>query len=436
MAAETAKGDFEAKIAELASLSIVDYENRRPAAARALGVRTAILDQLVKNRRREADQKLDSALMTDVEPWDSPVDGAFLLSDLTIAFRKFVAFSDEADAEALALWTVHSHAHDAATVSPILALTSAEKRCGKTTTLSVLQGLVPRALTAANITAPSLFRVVEKFGPTLLIDEADSFLQNSDELRGILNSGHNRMCASVIRTVGDNYEPTHFKTWGPKAIALIGGLPDTLADRSIAIRMRRKKAGEAVDRFRLDHTHELVVLAQKAARWAIDHHDALSAADPDMPDALHDRAADNWRPLLAIADLAGDDWPARARKAAVVLSPIDDDESIRVMLLADTLAIFQARDCDRISSADLAAALSNFEDRPWPEFKNSKPITPRQIATLLRAHAISPGTVRFGGASTAKGYSRDQFEDAFARYLPSHPSHRHNGQDSAVPDDS
>ena len=155
-------------------------------------------------------------------------------------------------AEACTLWVLHTHAIDAARISPLLAITSPEKRCGKTTLECLLSKLTHRPLPAANISPAALFRAVEKWQPTLLIDEADTFLRGNDELRGIINSGHTRDTAFVIRTVGDDHEPARFSTWGPKAIALIGTLPPTLHDRSIVIRLRRKKPDEKVQRLEMD----------------------------------------------------------------------------------------------------------------------------------------------------------------------------------------
>ena len=119
----------------------------------------------------------------------------------------------------------------------------------------------------------------------------DSFLRDNEDLRGVLNSGHTQATAYVIRTVGEDHEPRRFGTWAPKAIALIGSLPATLADRSIDIRMQRKRPGDRVERFR-DRRHgpALDVLCRKAARWAADHLAVLADADPDLPEALNDRA--------------------------------------------------------------------------------------------------------------------------------------------------
>src|SRR5262249_22899505 len=151
-----------------------------------------------------------------------------------------------------------------------------------------------------NITPSALFRSIEALHPTLIIDEADSFLGENEELRGILNSGQSKPLAYVIRTVGDDHTPTKFSTWGAKIIALIGSLKPTLADRSIVIRMERKAKSETVQRIGAKDEATMHCLRDKVARWALDNASTLFAADPAIPDELHDRAADNWRPLLAI----------------------------------------------------------------------------------------------------------------------------------------
>ncbi len=194
--------DQEAVLAELAALPPIEYDRRREDAAKQLGVRVSTIDAEVDKRRpADADDTANTiSLFADPEPWPDKVDGATLLEALAGAFTRHAVLPDGA-AAVLALWVVHAHAHDAASISPILGLISPVKRCGKTTALSIVQALSPRALPAANITAAALFRVVEKWSPTVLIDEADTFLRDNDELRGVLNSGHNRATAFVVRTV-------------------------------------------------------------------------------------------------------------------------------------------------------------------------------------------------------------------------------------------
>ena len=261
-------------------------------------------------------------------------------------------------AEAIALFVAHTHAHDAADISPILAVTSPEKRCGKSNLLILLQFLVPRPLPTSNVTSAALYRAVEFFHPCLLIDEGDSFLTDKEDLRGILNSGHNRALAIVIRTVGDDHEPRAFSTWSPKVIALIGQLSDTLVDRSIDVRMQRKLAHEYVERM---PTHRELLettedLRRKLARWAQDNSDALESGDPEIPTELHDRARDNWRPLLSVADLVGGRWPSRAREAALHLSGlVEEDSSLAVLLLSDLRDHFRDNFPDDRFSSTLSA---------------------------------------------------------------------------------
>ena len=188
-------------------------------------------------------------------------------------------------------------------------------------------------------------------------------MKHNDELRGILNSGH-RKGGSIIRTVGDDYEPRQFSTWAPTAISMIGRLPGTLHDRSIHIQLRRRKPSEMVESFRADRAPELKLLARKAARWADDHTVALQAAEPDMGDLVN-RAADNWRPLFAIADAIGGEWPARIRAIAAGAEAKKEDQSVRTMLLADIRDILRSRThSDRIGSNELPAELGQLEGRP------------------------------------------------------------------------
>lgn len=358
--------------------------------------------------------------LEDPEPWPEPVDGSALLSDLVATFRRFLGLP-EAAPEALALWVLHAHAHDAAEVSPLLALTSPEKRCGKTTALHLTGALVPRPLPASNVTAAALFRAVERWRPTLLVDEADTFLKDREELRGVLNSGHARAGAVVVRSVGEDHEARMFSTWAPKAVAMIGDLPDTLADRSVVVPMRRRHPDEDVDRLRLDRLGDLEPLRRMAWRWTRDHADELRHADPEVPEALHDRAADNWRPLLAIADLAGGEWPERARRAARRLAGLGDgdDGSVRTLLLRDLRELFRRCRSDRLPSADVAEALEEMEERPWPEWGRSrKPITQAGIARLLKPFNVRPKVVKLPDGSTPRGYLLEEMEEVFRRYLP------------------
>jgi putative DNA primase/helicase len=410
--------DDDAEISRLAKLGKLEYERERKEAAKRLSIRPLILDRLVAAERHEFDDDKQGRTLSlhEPEPWPERVNGADLFDELSSAIRRHVVMPDWA-ADTAALWIGHTYLVDCFGISPRLAIASPEKRCGKTTLLDVLSRLVLRPLPTANATTSAIFRVVEMQQPTLLIDEADTFLSENEGLRGILNSGH-RQGGAVIRTVGDDFEPRAFSTYSACAIALIGKLPATLTDRSVSIDLRRRRPDESIDVFRFDHTGSLDQLARNAARWAIDHADDVRGAEPDMPAGLFNRAADNWRPLLAIADVAGGAWPARARRAVQSLAAAgDDDQSASIALLADIRAIFAERRTDRLPSAELVDALIAIEGRPWAEWKAGKPITANGLARVLKPFRIKPGTIRTS-VGTPKGYQLAQFDDAFARYLP------------------
>jgi putative DNA primase/helicase len=409
--------DLLAIIQHLATLSPLDYDLVREIEANRLGVRISCLDEEVERIRQG--QSTNSLLPPEPEPWPDPVNGAEILSETSATLRRYVVLTD-AQATAIALWIAHAHTHDAAMISPRLSIASPTKRCGKTTLLSVVQTLVPRALSTSNISSAAVFRVIEAAKPTLLIDEADTFLRGNDDLRGILNGGHNRALARVIRIAGENLEPMVFNIWAPVAIAMIGRLPSTLADRSIEVELRRKRKDEVCERFRSDRIDHFVILRRKIARWTADHIDPLRNADPEVPEELHDRAADNWRPLLAIADEAGDPWPHLARTAAIALTRTDTDDAPGIRLLEDIRA-FSITAPNRTSSIftkDLLQALHANEQRPWATWTRGRPITPHQLSRLLGPFGIpSPRTIRIG-QKTGKGYRFEDFGDAFFRYLP------------------
>jgi len=360
-------------------------------------------------------------VFADPDPWPEAVDGAALLDDLAQTYRRFVSLPD-GGAEALALWIVFTYALDVFDVAPILALCSPLKRCGKTTTEELTAALANRPLTAANITVAALYRTVEQFAPTLIVDEADTFLLTNLGLRGIINSGHTRATAFVVRTVG--HEPRLFSTWGARMIALIGHLPTTLEDRAIVLPMRRRAPGETVERIRRDGLlRRLDPLRRRAARWVADHLAALQAADPAVPDALNDRQADNWRPLLAIADAAGSGWGDRARIAARTLAGAggEADPAVPVQLLADLRDLFATSAADKLATAAIIHHLIRLEERSWAEYAAGRPLTPRHLAELLEGFRIKAKQIR-QGAATRKGYLRSDFTDAFRRYLPPVPS--------------
>ncbi len=406
------------------------------AAEEARALVAATVPSVQSKNDRPADDRQGRAIeLSDPVPWDSAVVGADVLDDAAALVRKYVVL-EPAALHAVALWIALTYMLDYAPFAVRLILTSPVRSCGKSLLLAILQTLVRRAVPASSVTPAVLFRVIERDAPTLLLDEIDNAqLHDNTELRALLNSGHSRGSASVMRTVGDDHEPRAFSTWCAIALAGIGDLPDTLASRGVVIRMQRRRSDEPVERLRERRVEaEAGPLCRQLARWAADVGPQLEDADPNLPAALDGRPADNWGVLVGIADLAGGPWPKRARDAAVTLAGLTTvDEPAGIDLLHDLRDVFNDRDTDRLSSEDVASALAIMQDRPWPGWRRGKPITSYGVARLLRHFGVQPRQVRFG-TETRKGYLREDLEEAWTRFIPDTES-KHPKQDAIDAED-
>ena len=360
------------------------------------------------------------SLHADEIPFGLP-NLAGLLDALVQYLRDYVVMSS-VEADAVALWAAHTHALDAFETTPFLHATSPEKRCGKTRLLDVLELVVSRPWRTIMPSEAVLYRKIDAVSPTLMLDECDAIFDKSngstEPLRALLNAG-NRRGTSVPRCVGPKQQLVDFGIFCSKVLSGIGDIPDTVRDRSIVVRLKRKRPDEQARRFR--HREALEVaepIAQALASWAQDAVSDLEAARPHIPGALDDRAEEAWEPLLAIADLAGGDWPERARRAALELSGgrEAEDEALGAWLLRDIRDAFAEACVDKLSSADLAGALNTIETSPWGDIRG-KPLDARSLARRLKRFSIRPRTVRFDDDTTAKGYPLELFEDAFSRYL-------------------
>lgn len=401
-------------IAALAAMSPFEYEQNREEFAKEYSIRVSVLDtEVEKQRTTKAILTDPSSDYEDVALWEQPVNGSDLLNNLVTTIERFCILPDYA-ATLIAVWVVHAWTHDAADISPVLAFVSPEKRCGKSTALAVVHALAPKAEIAANLSAAVMFRLIQKHKPTLLIDEADTFLEAREEMRGMINGGHNRQLAYVWRCEGDDHEPKRFNVWAPKVIAMIGNLPDTLEDRALVIPLKRKEGHEVVERMAAKRFDELLPIRRMAARWASDNIDTLFGADPAVPERLNDRAQDNARFLCAIADVAGGDWPELVRTALVNLAIVrkgDEQKSKGVLLLTDIGEILERWKGNRINSQDLVNELVGIEDGPWAVWRNGQPITTRMVAKLLEPYDVRPSS-----NGQKRGYEIAALRDAVERY--------------------
>lgn len=421
---------IRAEVARLALLDGPGYLAERRAVAKALGIPITDLDKLIERARRAPEAAAREPLAPPApEAWSEPVEAGALLDDLSAFIKRFVIV-EEHTLIALVLWVAFTHCFEIAETSVRLAILSPTKRCGKTRLLELLALLCLRPIAASNLSPSTVFRTIDAEHPTLLIDEADTFARDNDELRGLLNSGHTRATAYAIRNIkiGDDWMPKRFSTWSPVAIAAIGRLPETWIDRSIVVSMKRKLRSQSVERLtrrNAEARERAADLVSKLARFANDNLEALRTANPDPPALDSDRSVDNWEHLLAIADLAGGYWSVRARAAAVALSSQsnDTDDSFGVALLFDIRAIFDETRAERLASKAICESLAALEGRPWAEYGRArKAISQNQLARLLHSFGIAPATKRFETHLTAKGYERSDFTDTFIRYLRPDPS--------------
>ncbi len=356
-----------------------------------------------------------------------------LLEDLASYLCRFIRFSSDDHALVLATWVLHTWAFEASHATPYILITSPEKKSGKTRLLDVLETLVPEPMRASNISAAALFQSMPaaqgadgawnvKDAPTVLLDEIDTIFgpfkgsEATEALRGVLNSGYKR--GGLVRRGSKDGTPRIYYTYVPKALAGIdnGALPDTLRDRCLPIELRRRRADEAVDRF----------VARKAAPEAASLRERCSAvaranlallvdAEPLLPEALDDRAAEVAEPLLAIADLAGCGWPEHVRGALLRLRVEDpEQDSLGVRLLHDLHEVFGER--KHVFTEDLCTRLRNLDLAPWAAFGKDG-IDARGLAKLLRPFGIKPKQIDGIDGKQRRGYRRSDFGDAWSRYV-------------------
>jgi len=352
---------------------------------------------------------------------DSPAE---ILSKNVAILRRFVAMSP-AQADIVALWVFHTHAFEAADVTGYLSITSAEKRCGKTRLLEVLELMVVHPWRTGCVTAAVLVRKIDDLQPTVLLDESDTALRDdseySDTLCGVLNLGYRRD-GKTSCCVGESGSLSYqdFSVFCPKAIAGIGSLPDTIADRSFPIRPQRRAQSESVERFQPSEIEkEAEALRQMMAGCNARIFDCLKTSKPDAMEALGDRENEIARPLLAIADIAGGDWPERSRRALfkIFTDSVVRDESLGIRLLQDIQRVFNQSQSEQISTAALRDYLNGDNQGPWSEVNHGKPLTGRGLSERLRRFAIRPEQWR-DGKEVIRGYTQTSFCDAWERYCP------------------
>lgn len=372
-----------------------------------------------------ADSTIDTtstpSAIWDVEPWSEPVVTAALLRDLIDKIDQHFA-TRPYEVLTIALWVMMAWVHEIATYSTILAATSPEPDSGKTTMLGTTSFLVPRPFSVVEATGPNIYRFVDAHKPTFILDEADTIFKRKPDINSIFNASWTKG-TKIPRQVkiGGVYVTVWFDPFCPKAIGVLGSnVPRALASRCITIKTLPKRRE---DKQSFDHVDDEVfaTLRRQLARWSGDNASALKNARPLYPANFNNRLQVNWRLLLAVAELAGGQWPKKAREAAEHISRTARKPSLGLQLLAAMQKMFVGR--AEITSEEIVTQLRSDLDSIWVDYRGKGQITQRQVADLLEQYDITPHplhpTKRKNFAR--RGYKLAQFVDVFARYVPSDP---------------
>lgn len=351
----------------------------------------------------------EHALATDENQYATPIGPR---NDLPYRVQchleRYIAFANPAHAPLLALWTLHTHAFDAAYVTPYIYVSSVDPGAGKTSLMETIADLARNPQMAGNISASYIFRVIDSERPTFIIDEVDTIYSGSknEELRSVLNSGYLHS-GHTLKTI--NGEPTQFSTFCPKLLGGIdnGRLPETVADRCLRIRLRKLSGDKLADMGirrrnvkRLAKDEALANLRTELAKWAtIELVDQLSDIEPPMIEGLSARQWDIAEPLMQIAHMFHIHEEARAAIVTVFQGEKVETEESRILTTAREL--LDESGADRLTTAQLADVVG---------------YTPDRLSRALKPLGVNSRPMKIAG-NVVRGYYRAEFESAWERYL-------------------
>jgi hypothetical protein len=403
-------------VTNLAGLTPLQYAQQLPREARKYKTSIKVLEKAVETVKAEKEAEKLLEPHWEVTPAEDPVDAAKLFAAIEERILHHVAMPPHL-AFVVALWIGQSWIHEHATYSPILFVTSAERDSGKSTLMGIIGFMVRRSLLSVGISAAALYRSIEKWHPTFVIDEADDAFVDNPDLRQVVNSGWTRG-QGVVRCDPDTHEPRKFSTFCPKAIAGKGkNAPDMILSRAIFITQKRRTREETVAHFAHVDDDDFMRLRSQLARWAADNGALLGLAQPAMPDGFLNRTASNWQLMFAIADSLGHEAGIRARAAAQQIVGVTDLVSAGVELLQDIKAMFDGSPRDYLTSKEIIRDLTADPEKRWAEWSHGKAINEKGVAGLLREYRIISKSVG-PKEDRAKGYRKADFADAWERYLP------------------
>ena len=357
------------------------------------------------------------------------VHGGALLCSLEEHFTRY-AVLEKGLPLVLALWSLATHLFIGFDTFPYLAITSPTKRCGKTRTGELLEFVCANPESTVEISPAALFRLVHEMRPTLILDEAESLSgrgETTEALRAILNAGYRKgkkVRRSAKKSEDGTYNVEAFETFCPKVITLIGNLPDTLSDRCIPIRMKRR-TNEILARFRFSTAQkEAAPVKEKMAAWSAANVDKVMDyyLNNDLL-FISDREAELWLPLFSLLAVVDPARLPELETTAVQLSEVksaSEPTERSIKLLADLRQIFAgpAGEAGQLTSQALLNSLLKIEESPWKDWGNGKGLSARNLAELLRPYEIRPQNARAEKGKVKKAYKKDSFKDSWERYLP------------------
>jgi Protein of unknown function (DUF3631)/Toprim domain len=440
--ASPAELSLDGDIQRIARLDAAEYECERLAAAKKHRVRLGFVDDTASMYRRQAAAQTtaQAAPDTEDEPWDGPVP--VLLDVLDAALKetsRYIVASKTKLASAV-LWAAHTHlVHNERVglqISPRLAIQANTWGSGKTTFLEIVIVMSFRGTIKSSVTASSFMRTMNVTRRTYGLDEGDRQITERapEALILILNSGHRRSTSLVecsVPTPDGGWKVQEFDTWGAVAIASIGELPSTLQDRSVRILLQKATGEEVPEHLRDGTSPELVTIRRQLSAWADELRELPEPALPEILMRQAGRVGDNWRPLVAIADLAGGQWPELARQAALEEVAAEKQQTQMERLLAAIQRAFNNQSAtlsndapdnrDRLRTTTLISALLADQEDDWGVANRGRIITAAWLRERLRGLLVPAGAQQWYTAAGparvhCRGYQRLQFADSWRRY--------------------
>jgi len=349
--------------------------------------------------------------------------------------KRYVHYTDDHCLTTHVLWCAHAHLMEHWDISPRLGFFSAMPGSGKTNALMLTSYLCAPPDRAGNVSISVSPATLARQGedaagraPDIqpqFLDEIDNLYNaaskdgSADLTTAILNGGYKRG-NSYERMVGANRDQVkRFGIFGAVGIAGLGRarLPDSLSDRLLRIPMEPIKSGESVERFRqriLEGEHR----SYRDALWEFcDRADGkIDIESVAIPEALSGRDIDNWEPLLAVGEVAGNDWAARGRRAAMwfcALKAMTKRDSLALRLLKEVVEYLQ--EVTKAETAQIYQHLCNKSGAPWRDLKFFNESWIRE--TLYQF----PGAPRQGDVRISQGrvqgFHVDWFADLIERYI-------------------